>query len=169
MLAWAEILPGLPPATRAAAAEAQPIGIDRGVITFGVPERAQRAAEPRFRKEADAIRAALSERLGGTVKFKLVPHAGFDAEPARGRTAPVAASESEPLRGEPPVDDAPDDPVSDPPSVDAPSDLRVDDAPDEMLDLSELVDADAPGVAVDSVSKFTQSFDATFVEEVPRD
>ena len=47
VLAWAEILPGLPPATRAAAAEAQPIGIDRGVITFGVPERAQRAAEPR--------------------------------------------------------------------------------------------------------------------------
>ena len=39
-LAWAEILPGLPPATRAAAREAQPLGIDDGVITFGVPERA---------------------------------------------------------------------------------------------------------------------------------
>jgi DNA polymerase-3 subunit gamma/tau len=136
ILAWAAILPDLPPATGAAVREAQPIAVDGDVITFGVPRARYDAALPRFRKEADNIRAALSDRLGRRMKFKPVPHDGFDA-PA-GIDAPTGTAD------EPPPDD------------------------DAIPDLDALVEA-APDAAVDSVSLLTQSFDATVVEEVPRD
>jgi hypothetical protein len=153
VVAWAQILPGLPPATKAAAQEAQPISVKDGVITFGVSRRSFEAARPRFKKEADTIRAALSERLGGTMKFQLEPHDGFDAAPTVARGAPDSDATSRLGEAPPDVDDADDA-----------------DGADEALDPSELVDApDAPDAAVDSVSKFTQSFDATVVEEVPRD
>ena len=88
---------------------------------------------PRFKKEADNIRAALSRRLGREMRFKPVPHDGFDATP----TTPSA-----------PLDEEPPD--------------------DHDLDISDLVDEDAPP-ALDSVSLITQSLGATVVEEVPRD
>jgi DNA polymerase-3 subunit gamma/tau len=139
IVAWAEIQSSLPPATKAAVREAQPIAVDDGVITFGVPRAHYDVALPRFRKEADNIRAALSERLGRRMMFKPVPHDGFDADPRR---APEAASEP-PLDEEPPEEDD--------------------------IDLAELVDEAASAPAVDSVTLITQSLGATVVEEVPRD
>jgi DNA polymerase-3 subunit gamma/tau len=100
IVAWAEILPELPPATRAAVREAQPIAVDAGVITFGVPRAHYEVAVPRFKKEADNIRAALSRRLGGEMRFKPVPHDGFDAAPGTDAGAATA-----PIEEEPPPDD----------------------------------------------------------------
>ncbi len=98
IVAWAEILPDLPPATRAAVREAQPLAVDGGVITFGVPKAHYEVALPRFKKEADNIRAALSRKLGRRMMFKPVAHDGFDA--------PVEAVA--PVGGEP-RDDVTDD------------------------------------------------------------
>ncbi len=95
IVAWAEIQTGLPPATRAAVSAAQPLSVDNGVITFGVPRAQYDVAVPRFKKEADNIRAALSRLLGRQMQFKPVPHDGFDADPA----AEPAAHE--------PIDEAP--------------------------------------------------------------
>ena len=148
------ILPSFSPATRAAAQDAQPIAYEAGVITFGIPARLHKSTGDRFRTQADAIRAALSERLGGTMKFKLEPHDGFEGFEDGGGGRPVAPP--------PPAPSA--DPSPEPPLGEAPP---PDD--DEILDLSELVDADDADPAGDSVAKFTQSFDATVVEEVPRD
>jgi DNA polymerase-3 subunit gamma/tau len=100
IVAWAEIQSGLPPATKAAVSAAQPLAVDEGVITFGVPRAQYDVALPRFRKEADNIRAALSRLLGREMKFKPVPHDGFDADPSTDR----AAADS-PLDEEPPPDD----------------------------------------------------------------
>jgi hypothetical protein len=94
IVAWAEILPELPPATRAAVREAQPLSVDGGVITFGVPRQHYDVAVPRFKKEADNIRAALSRRLGREMKFKSVPHDGFEADP--GASPPPADEEPPP-------------------------------------------------------------------------
>ena len=140
IVAWAEILPDLPPATRAAVREAQPLAVDGGVITFGVPKAHYEVALPRFKKEADNIRAALSQKLGRRMMFKPVAHDGFDAEPVG---APAPAD------GEQAAGDVSDE--------------------EEMLDIAEMVDAPAEAPAVDSVSLITQSFGATVVEEVPRD
>jgi DNA polymerase-3 subunit gamma/tau len=100
IVAWAEIQSGLPPATKAAVSAAQPLAVDDGVITFGVPRAQYDVALPRFRKEADNIRAALSRLLGREMKFKPVPHDGFDADPSTDRVVPNA-----PLDEEPPPDD----------------------------------------------------------------
>ena len=110
--------------------EAQPLTLEGDVITFGVPKGMYEAARPRFQKEADNIRDALSSRLGRRLKFKLKPHDGFV------ESAP-AAPEPEPV--------------------------------DEMIELDELIDIPAEDAAVDSVGLFTSRFDATVVEEVPRD
>ena len=117
IVAWAEILPDLPPATRAAVREAQPLAIDDGVITFGVPRAHYDVAVPRFKKEADNIRAALSNRLGREMRFKPVPHDGFDADPS-------SSAASAPLDEEPPDDDTIDlgdlvDQDSEAPAVDS--------------------------------------------------
>jgi len=137
IVAWAQILPDLPPATRAAVREAQPLSVAGDVITFGVPKERYDVAIPRFKKEADNIRGALSEKLGQRMKFKAVAHDGFDvpAEPSAGSAPPE----------EPPYDD------------------------EEVLDISELVDAAPDAAAIDSLSLITKNFDATVVEEVPRD
>ena len=45
-------------------------------------------AVPRFRKEADNIRAALSRRLGREMKFKPVAH-DFGSDPAPSSSAPL--------------------------------------------------------------------------------
>jgi hypothetical protein len=95
VVAWPDVRDGLPPATKAAVRDAQPLALDKGVITFGVPRPQYDVAVPRFKKEADNIRAALSARLGSELKFRTVPH-DFGAEPS-----PAAA----PLDEEPPDDD----------------------------------------------------------------
>ncbi len=156
VVAWAEILPSFSPATKAAAQNAQPIRYEAGVITFGVPARLLNGTRDRFKTQADAIRAALSQRLGGTTKFLLEPYDGFEGGvPLAGApAAPTPARPEQAPADEPPVGDAP------PPD---------DGEDDEDLDLSELVDADDADPAGDSVAKFTRNFDATVVEEVPRD
>src|SRR4051794_30136139 len=100
IVAWAEIQTGLPPATRAAVSAAQPLSVDAGVITFGVPRAQYDVAVPRFKKEADNIRAALSRLLGRQMQFKPVPHDGFDAGPAS-----TSAPEGAPVDEEPPDDE----------------------------------------------------------------
>jgi DNA polymerase III subunit gamma/tau len=96
IVAWAEIQTGLPPATRAAVSAAQPLSVDGGVITFGVPRAQYDVAVPRFKKEADNIRAALSRLLGRQMQFKPVPHDGFDADPATESAVANAPIEEEP-------------------------------------------------------------------------
>ena len=76
--------------------EAQPLAVDDGVITFGVPKAHYETALPRFKKEADNIRAALSQKLGRRMMFKPVAHDGFDADPL---------TASAPRADEPPDDD----------------------------------------------------------------
>jgi hypothetical protein len=75
------------------------------------------------------------------MKFKLVAHDGFAAPPTSRSTAPRT----------PPGDE----------QLAAPPD-------DEEIDITDLVDADADGTAVDSVSIIAKRLDATVVEERPR-
>jgi DNA polymerase III subunit gamma/tau len=140
VLAWGDLLTELPPATRAAAQEAQPLSIEANVITFGVPKGLLANAKPRFRKEADAIRDALSSRLGRRMMFNLVAHDGFASEPARSSARGMASRAHEAADDE-----------------------------DEGVDVGELVDADGDHAAVDSVGLAARRLDATIVEELPRD
>jgi DNA polymerase III subunit gamma/tau len=86
ILAWAAVLPELPVATRSAVQEAQPLSVEGDVVTFGVSPRLIEAAKPRFRREADAIRNALSQRVGQSLRFNLIAHEGFSTERAQTRT-----------------------------------------------------------------------------------
>jgi DNA polymerase III subunit gamma/tau len=146
ILAWADLLPALPPATRAAASEAQPLSVDADVITFGVPKGLYANAVPRFKKERETIRDALEARLGRRMQFQLKEHDGFDAEPSR-----RASSGGAPSR------------------PNEPSGGSLTDDEDDVLDITELVDVDGPEAAVDSVTRAAQRLDATIVEELPRD
>jgi DNA polymerase-3 subunit gamma/tau len=128
IVAWGAILPRFSPATKAAAQEAQPIALDGNVVTFGIPKNLLTAAKPRFQREADNIRSALTEQLGSVLKFSLVPLDGFGELPA----APPAAD-------------------------------------DDVVDLTELTDAEPSNAPLDSVGLLAQRFDATVVEELPRD
>ncbi len=87
ILAWATLLPELSVATRSAVQEAQPLSVDGDVVTFGVSPRLIEAARPRFRREADTIRDALSRHVGTSLRFNLVPHEGFSGE--RAASAPA--------------------------------------------------------------------------------
>ena len=112
ILAWGELLPGFSPATRSAVQAAQPLRVDGDVIVFGVSSSLVEAARPRFKKEADTIRAALAERLGRSVKFNLVAAEDFTAvgDADRARPSPTASSA-------PPVPEPDEDPVG---ATDAP-------------------------------------------------
>jgi len=87
ILAWADLLPALPPATRSAVQEAQPVRVDGDVVVFAIPPRLVAAARPRFKKVADQIRDGLGERLGRTLKFTL------SAEEPLGEPGDVVESE----------------------------------------------------------------------------
>jgi len=95
IVAWATLLPELPVATRSAVQEAQPLSVEDDVVTFGVSPRLIEAARPRFRREADTIRDALSQRVGTRLRFNLVAHEGFSGERAASAQteAPVAEPE----------------------------------------------------------------------------
>ncbi|HYU38526.1 MAG TPA: DNA polymerase III subunit gamma/tau [Acidimicrobiia bacterium] len=95
ILAWAAVLPELPVATRSAVQEAQPLSVEGDVVTFGVSPRLIEAAKPRFRREADTIRNALSQRVGHSLRFNLIAHEGFVGGRASS-AAPSAASASSP-------------------------------------------------------------------------
>lgn len=104
ILAWATVLPELSVATRSAVQEAQPLSVDGDVVTFGVSPRLIEAARPRFRREANTIRDALSRHVGTSLRFNLVPHEGFSGERA-------ASAPAEPLDA---VPDESDDIVVEP-------------------------------------------------------
>jgi hypothetical protein len=112
--AWPLALESLKAPLRAAIHDAQPIGIENGVIIFGVPRRRSEAIQQRFRSEADAIKQAFTERLGATPKFLLRPH-DFDAVDA---FRPLETKR-------PPDEPEPDEPVD----LDELVDARDDDAP----------------------------------------
>jgi DNA polymerase III subunit gamma/tau len=94
ILAWATVLPELSVATRSAVQEAQPLSVDGDVVTFGVSPRLIEAARPRFRREANTIRDALSRHVGTSLRFNLVPHEGFSGE--RAASAPAEPPEAVP-------------------------------------------------------------------------
>jgi hypothetical protein len=94
ILAWATVLPELSVATRSAVQEAQPLSVDGDVVTFGVSPRLIEAARPRFRREANTIRDALSRHVGTSLRFNLVPHEGFSGE--RAASAPVEPPDAAP-------------------------------------------------------------------------
>jgi len=161
IVAWASILPELPVATRSAVQEAQPLKVEGDIITFGVPPRLFEAASPRFRREADTIRAALSERLGRRARFTLVSHEGFASPAAPPTPPPTPVASTEP--DEPPPPPPPTSPPDQPPAV-------VDLTPEETaIDPQELVDAAPDDGARDSMQMLTENLGATVVEERPRD
>ena len=98
IVAWATLLPELPVATRSAVQEAQPLSVEDDVVTFGVSPRLIEAARPRFRREADTIRDALSQQVGTRLRFNLVAHEGFSGDRA-------ASAHSAPPVAEPKDDD----------------------------------------------------------------
>jgi hypothetical protein len=81
-------------ATRSAVQEAQPLSVDGDVVTFGVSPRLIEAARPRFRREANTIRDALSRHVGTSLRFNLVPHEGFSGE--RAASAPTEPPDAVP-------------------------------------------------------------------------
>jgi DNA polymerase-3 subunit gamma/tau len=150
IVAWAEILPELPMATRTAVQTAQPLRLEGAVIVFGVPPNLIEAAKPRFHRAADSIREAFSRRLGRTMKFKIAPAEDFTAinatvPAARAKQSPARSRAEEPPIGEPPPDD------------------------DEHIDLTETVDAGPVDGAASSVGMLERQLGATVVEEMPRD
>jgi DNA polymerase-3 subunit gamma/tau len=98
ILAWATLLPELSVATRSAVQEAQPLSVDGDVVTFGVSPRLIEAARPRFRREADTIRDALSRQVGTSLRFNLVPHEGFSGE--RAASGPAEPPEAVPAESD---------------------------------------------------------------------
>ena len=94
ILAWATVLPELSVATRSAVQEAQPLSVDGDVVTFGVSPRLIEAARPRFRREANTIRDALSRHVGTSLRFNLVPHEGFSG--GRSASAPAEPPDAVP-------------------------------------------------------------------------
>ena len=149
ILAWAATLPELPVATRSAVQEAQPLSVEGDVIVFGIPPRLVEVAKPRFKRNAEAIREALSGRLGRSLRFTLVAH-DF-AVPAE---APRDAAPSSPSGVSPPRPPLPA------------ADVDYD---DELGDPADLLDLSAAERAVDSVSMLEDQFGASVVEERPRD
>ena len=109
--AWPIVLDGLKAPLKAVVQHAQPIGVEQGVVVFGVPRPRFDAINSRFRSEAETIKGAFASHLGFQPRFVLRPH-DFDAPDA---FRPVC-------------DDAP------PAVVEIPED-------DVPIDLNELVDA----------------------------
>ena len=100
IVAWGELLPDFSPATRAAVQAAHPVRVDGDVVTFGIPPGLLEAARPRFKKEADTIRAALAARLGRHVKFQLIASDEFGAVGDAARRPAQAAPHPEPAPAE---------------------------------------------------------------------
>ena len=148
IVAWGAILPELPVATRSAVQNAQPLRVDGDVIVFGVPPNVIEAAKPRFRKEADTIRAALADRLGRNVRFNLEPAEQFSLS----GDAPAVSTAPPATNGGGSDDSGAPDPV---------------DPEDFDIDLSQTSDAPASDPA--PVSLLQEQLGATVVEELPRD
>jgi hypothetical protein len=142
IVAWAEVLDGLQRSLRASIQEAQPVRVEGNVIVFGVARSHIDTVKPKFQRGADEIRNAFIARLGGPPRFKFTPHEWGEGEgpPHRLRVVP----DPEPA---PPVEEEP---------IDLAEVAELDDAP---------IDA---GAAVDSLSRLTDAFGATVVDEQPK-
>jgi DNA polymerase-3 subunit gamma/tau len=169
IVAWAEILPELPMATRTAVQTAQPLRLEGPVIVFGVPPNLIEAATPRFHRAADSIREAFSRRLGRTMKFKIAPAEDFTEISATvrpsGRSGGGGAPSGEARRDEPPLGEPPPDDETPDPGASS----RQVHEPEEHIDLSETVDAGNVDAGTSSVGLLEQQLGATVVEEKPRD
>ena len=86
--AWPAVLEGLKAPLKAVVQHAQPIGVEQGVVVFGVPRQRFDAINGRFRSEADTIKDAFAAQLGFQPRFMLRPH-DFDAP---GALLPVGAA-----------------------------------------------------------------------------
>jgi DNA polymerase-3 subunit gamma/tau len=142
ILAWPAALEALKPPVRATVLQAQPIGVEDGVIVFGAPRNRFDAINLRFRSEAPAIKEALAARLGTEPKILVRAH-DFDATDA---LRPVSSSEGRAVAtaDEPPAEEH------------------------ESIDLDELTDAsDAP--AHDPAARLMEGLGAEVVEERARD
>ncbi|MEP6623948.1 MAG: DNA polymerase III subunit gamma/tau [Acidimicrobiia bacterium] len=138
VLAWAQVLAGVPRSLQAAVMEAQPLRVDGNVIVFGVARNHIDAVRPKFQKNADAIREAFIRELGTVPRFSFSPHEWGEGE---GPPHRLVANQ----------------PVTDPePEIDIV----------EVVDTTELVDAPiTEGPAVDSISRLEDALGATVVEE----
>ncbi|MGH8978692.1 MAG: hypothetical protein ACRDV7_11495 [Acidimicrobiia bacterium] len=140
--AWPTVLEGLKAPLKAVVQHAQPIGVEAGVVVFGVPRQRFDAINGRFRSEADTIKDAFATHLGFQPRFMLRPH-DFDAPGAlRPITGAAAVADATPV-------------------IDLHEEAQV-------IDLDELVDApEAP--PPDSVARLVSDLGAQIVEERPRE
>jgi DNA polymerase-3 subunit gamma/tau len=169
IVAWNAVLESLPRSLRSAIQEAQPLTVDKNVITFGVSKTQMDNVKPKFQKAADVIREGFTEQLGPNrrPKFKFAVHSWTAANPTVPADSSNRGSESKRAPRRPPratADAPPDADAGDPGPEPPPDDPAID-----LVDLEELVDAPpGAGAAVDSVSRLEDAFGATVVEEVPR-
>jgi hypothetical protein len=169
IVAWNAVLESLPRSLRSAIQEAQPLTVDKNVITFGVSKTQMDNVKPKFQKAADVIREGFTEQLGPNrrPKFKFAVHSWTGASSGAGSEAGNRGGESTrtPRRRPKAAADAPPDADAGDPGPEPPPD----DPTIDLVDLEELVDAPpGAGAAVDSVSRLEDAFGATVVEEVPR-
>ena len=145
--AWPTVLEGLKAPLKAVVQHAQPIGVERGIVVFGVPRPRFDAINGRFRSEAETIKEAFSSQLGFAPRFVLRPH-DFDAP---GALRPVVDAVGA---------------VGGAATAAAVVDV-TEDEPEPEIDLNELVDApDAP--PPDTVARLVSDLGAQVVEERPR-
>jgi DNA polymerase III gamma/tau subunit len=142
--AWPKALESLKAPLRAAIQDAQPIGIEDGVIVFGAPPGKRfDTINARFRSEAAAIKAALEPHLGAQPRFRLLAH-DFEApdalRPVSGTGVPGAPA---------------------PAATDAESSAH--DEPIDLADLTEAPAAEAP----DPAARLVAGLGAEVVEERP--
>jgi DNA polymerase III subunit gamma/tau len=140
--AWPAALASLKAPLRAAIQDAQPIGMEDGVIVFGAPPGKRfETINARFRSEAAAIKAALEPLLGSQPRFRLRAH-DFETIDAL-----------KPVSGTEPATAAPE--VPGPP------------AQEELIDLDELTEA-PDAAAPDPAARLVAGLGAEVVEERPR-
>ena len=162
IVAWGQVLPELPPSSRRAIQDFQPVSVDDAdVVVFGIAPRLIETARPRFHREAQTIREELTSRLGRNIRFKLVAHEAFAAVDGGTPPAPTPATSPAPRPSR--ATGAPPPPSGEPPAAEPPPDLD-----DEEIDLDELRDAPA-ATAVDSIARLQERFGASVVEELPRE
>jgi DNA polymerase-3 subunit gamma/tau len=141
--AWPNVLEGLNAPLRAAVQQAQPIGVEQGIVVFGVPRQRFDMINGRFRNEADTIKDAFAAQLGFQPRFMLRPH-DFDAP---GALLPVGDAAGG--------------------AVAAPIiDLHEE---EQKIDLDDLVDAPDVSPPPDTVARLVSDLGAQVVEERPRD
>ncbi len=174
ILAWGAVLPALPPSSRRAIQDFQPVAVEGDVVVFGIAPHLLDLAKPRFHQEAHTIRAELTSRLGSGIRFKLAAHEAFtsvnNAAPPAAEGAPTTTGAPAPAKTTAPRKAparrprvAPAESDDAPPAGESPAALD-----DEDIDITEL--RDAPAVpAVDSITRLQERFGASVVEELPRE